>query len=311
MPDLIMSRREFGGAAAASTLVATAPLLAAQESSQPQYIDAHSHIWTRDVESFPLKAGTTVADLAPPSFTAEELLAAARPLGIGRVVLIAHHTYYGYDNSYMTDAARRYPGVFRVVGMVDDRQPRPDQAMRRLLREQVTGFRITPWTGGDQWLSGPGMAAMWRCAADTRQAMCCLLDPKYLESVDRMCQRFPETPVVIDHFARIGVDGMIRDEDLRNLLRLARHKQTHVKVSAFYALGQKQPPYLDLVPMIRRLVEAFGVERLMWASDCPYQVEPPHTYAASLALVRDRLPFLSPADRDWLLRKTAEKVYFF
>ena len=84
-----------------------------------------------------------------------------------------------------------------------------------------------------------------------------------------------------------------------------------MKVSAYYALGKKQPPYLDLVPMIRRLLDAYGPERLMWASDSPYQLVGEHTYAASIALIRDRADFLSATDREWLLRKTAEKVYFF
>jgi predicted TIM-barrel fold metal-dependent hydrolase len=106
------------------------------------------------------------------------------------------------------------------------------------------------------------------------------------------------------------VDGMIRDKDVDNLCRLARHPKTFVKVSAFYALGKKQAPYTDLIPMIRRLVDAFGPERSMWASDCPYQVQNGHNYADSVALIRDRLDFLSSSDREWILRKTAEKVYF-
>ena len=36
-----------------------------------------------------------------------------------------------------------------------------------------------------------------------------------------------------------------------------------------------------------------------------------NTYHDSISLVRDRIDFLSEGDRDWLLRKTAEKVYFF
>jgi predicted TIM-barrel fold metal-dependent hydrolase len=91
---------------------------------------------------------------------------------------------------------------------------------------------------------------------------------------------------------------------------LARHKRTHVKVSAFYALGKKKSPYLDLGPMIRRLVESFGANRLMWATDCPYQVQNGQTYRDSIELVRSRLDFLTPDDRAWLLRKTAEQVFF-
>jgi predicted TIM-barrel fold metal-dependent hydrolase len=91
---------------------------------------------------------------------------------------------------------------------------------------------------------------------------------------------------------------------------LAKHKRVSVKISAYYALGKKQPPYDDLAPLIRRVLDAFGVERCMWASDSPYQVVPPHTYAASIALVRDRLSGLSAGDKQWLLTKTAERVYF-
>ena len=47
------------------------------------YIDAHSHIWTPDVAHYPLAEGFAVADMKPPSFTAEELLAICRPAGSG------------------------------------------------------------------------------------------------------------------------------------------------------------------------------------------------------------------------------------
>ena len=284
---------------------------AADDGAQRGWIDAHSHIWTRDVEKFPLEKSQTVADLDPPSFTAEELIKVATPEDVDRVVLIQHHLYHGWDNSYLIDAAERYPRKFRVVGMVDDTAPHPDVVMRKLLSRRVMAFRITSWIRKEKWLDGPGMAAMWKCSAETRQAMCCLIDPPDLPGVDRLCHQYPETPVVIDHFARIGVDGTIRDQDVKQLCALAKHKDTFVKVSAYYALGQKKPPYLDLVPMIRRVYDAFGPQRLMWASDSPYQLADGHTYRDSIALVRDKLDFLSGQDREWLLRKTAEKVYFY
>jgi predicted TIM-barrel fold metal-dependent hydrolase len=154
------------------------------------------------------------------------------------------------------------------------------------------------------------MARMWKCGAEEGLAMCHLIDPDSLPAVDRMCRNHPETPVVIDHMCRIGADGTVREADVKALCDLAQHKQVRVKVSAFYALGKKEPPYDDLAPMIRRLLDAYGPQRLMWASDCPFQVDPGHTYEDSIALVRDRLDFLSDDDRQWLLRKTAESVFF-
>ena len=140
--------------------------------------------------------------------------------------------------------------------------------------------------------------------------MCALIDPEDLPAIDRMCCAFHDTPVVIDHCARIGGDGQFREPDLRQLCDLAKHRHAYVKVSAFYFLGAKRPPYTDVLPMIRRLVDAFGVERLMWATDCPFQAQMPHTYQASLELIRDRLDFVSQSDRQWILERTAASLFF-
>jgi len=281
------------------------------EPKKTPLIDAHSHIWTRDIAKYPLDKGATLADLAPASFTTEELLATMAKEHVDRCVLIAHNKFYGFDNRYMTDAAKEHPGTFRIVGMVDDAKPHPDVAMKRLLPMGVTGFRIVPGRGGERWLSNDGMQAMWRCAAETRQAICCLINPENLPEVDRNCERFPDTPVVIDHFARIGIDGTFAESDLKNLCRLARHKHTAVKISAYYALGEKKPPHLEIIPVIRRLYESFGASRLMWASDSPYQLVGENNYHASISLIRDRIDFVTDDERAWLLGGTAEKVYFF
>ena len=309
-----MTRRDALTVGAAAVGAAVLPSHVDGAADEAPGIDAHSHIWPPDSDRFPLAAGLTTKDLHPPSFTDDELMAVALPEGVGRVVLIQHSVYHLFDNSYLSDAVRRHPTRFRFVGMVDDRKPQAGAAMKRLLAQRATGFRITPFIRQDhpeQWLDSPGMHEMWKTGAETRQAMCCLIDSEQLPGIDTMCQRYPETPVVIDHFARIGTDGQIREEDLQLLCRLARHKHTSVKISAFYALGQKTPPHLELVPMIKRLYETFGPQRLMWASDSPYQLQGGNNYQASIRLVRDRLDFVSAADRQWLLAKTAEKAFFF
>ncbi len=273
------------------------------------FIDAHVHVWTPDTKKYPLARGFTKDDMKPPSFTPEELLAHAKPCGVTRITLI-QMSFYGYDNSYMLETMKRFPGVFSGVAVIDE-DDRPAEQMRELKKQGVRGFRIRPGERSrDTWLDGRGMAQMWKCGAEEGLPMCHLIDADSLPAVDRMCRKFPDTPVVIDHFARIGVDGQIRQADLKLLADLARHKHVTVKISAYYALGKKRMPYTDLAPMIRRLLEAYGRERLMWATDCPYQVQEGHTYTASIELVRDRLDFLTDDDRQWLLRKTAEKVFF-
>ena len=306
-----LTRRDALAISTAAAVAIGGQTQASSTAEEHPWIDAHSHIWTQDTSVFKLAPGVTAADLAPTSFTDDELMEVARSHGVGRVVLIQHTLFHGFDNSYLTDAWQRHPDLFRVVGMVDDLRPNCGKAMKQLLRRGVTGFRITPRKGITAWLQTDGMTEMWATAADTRQSMCCLIDPDQLPAVDAACERYPETPVVIDHFARIGVDGMIRDDDVTNLCRLARHAHTKVKISAYYALGAKRPPHHDLIPMIRRLYETFGPERLMWASDCPYQLTGSNTYGSSILLVKEGLEFVSSDDRRKLLRTTAEQTFFY
>lgn len=94
------------------------------------------------------------------------------------------------------------------------------------------------------------------------------------------------------------------------LRRLSELENVYLKTSAFYALGEKSPPYLDLADMIERVLKDFGSQRLMWGSDAPYQVEKNHTYHDSIELIRSRIRSLTDSDKANLLEATAHKVFF-
>lgn len=304
-----ITRRNFLRTAA---LAALAPAgCTSLQGGRNGFIDAHVHVWTPDTQRYPIspdpafKKHRTVA-----SFTPEQLFAHSRPQGVTRVVLI-QMSFYTFDNSYMLDCIARHRGIFRGVAIVDETKADVCATMKSLAKKGVRGFRIyTDRAKAEAWQHSDSMKKMWACAADEGLAMCLLADPESLPAVQRMCHAFPRTRVVIDHFARIGMKGRVNPRDLENLRRLADFPHTHVKTSAFYALGKKKAPYTDMAPLVRRLRDTFGAERLMWASDCPYQVQEGHTYADSIAVIRDRLDFLSAEDKAWMLRGTAEKVFF-
>lgn len=275
------------------------------------YIDAHSHVWTPDLAHYPLSKGFAVTDMKPASFTAEELLKLCRPAGVGRVNLI-QMSYYQFDNSYMLDMIKLYPDRFVGTGIVDPLAPHPDLAMRDLAPKGVRAFRIQPFFSQQppvKWLEPAGYKTMFAEAAKSKQALSCLIDPSGFPEVDRMCTAFPETPVIIDHLGRIGVDGTIRDTDVEALCLLSKHANVYVKIGAFYALGKKTPPYDDLGPLIKKVVASYGSKRCMWESDCPFQVVD-HTYKQSIALIRDRLDFLTDDDKAWILTRTVETLLF-
>lgn len=313
----VMGRRAFLRVAAATAALAAE---GTAWSENLGYVDSHSHLWSPERTRYPLRPGASEANVAPTGFTPGEFFSHARPEGVNRVVLVGHTLHFGFDATYLVDLLKARPGEVAAQAYLDHTDPNVAARMAELKRQGVKAFRLRLL---DRWQSDfpdahPIMKA-YQFAAMQRLVICPLTNPDWLPQMDRLSAMFPGTPVVIDHFARIGVDGFgqvppvpgtIKPEDVANLVKLARHPEMHVKLSAFYALGRRTPPYDDMLPLIKELFRAYGPERLMWGSDCPYQLASPHTYRASIALVRDRLDGVSEDDREWLLRKTAERVFF-
>jgi predicted TIM-barrel fold metal-dependent hydrolase len=278
-------------------------------SAASNYIDAHAHVWSDDFDRYPLAPAISVAEMSPRRFLPEELLASARSSLVSRVLLI-QMSYYGRDNRYMLDTIRSGPETFRGIAVIDHRSGECLAEMRRLRTLGVRGIRISRAAGDSaDWPETGEYGPLFEYAAREGLAVCPLIDPEALPALSRMCARFPATCVIIDHMSRIGMAGPVQDEQVENLCGLARFPDVRIKVSAFYALGLKRPPHADLAELIRRLCEAYGPERLLWGSDCPFQLVE-ESYEDSISLVRDRLDFLSPEDRQWILRRTAETLFF-
>jgi predicted TIM-barrel fold metal-dependent hydrolase len=318
MQRRLHARRRFlqrGAAAVAASVLLAPQSVPAGLNPAPSHgvqtsghIDAHVHVWTDD-ERYPIISHMTRASIQPATALPDDLLKVATPAGVDRIVLIQPGCY-GFDNSYMLETIRKAPLVFRGVAVVDWHGPNPDLEMRKLKKRGVRGFRIYPdRLGGGPTFEGTGFEKMFRCAAREQMTLSLLIDPDALPILPQYCQSFPDTPIAIDHLARIGAEGLFFDNEIQALIALAKYPRVKIKVSAFYALGAKRPPHDDLAPFIRRVYDAFGPQRMMWGTDWPYQIQH-ESYEDSIALVRDRLSFLSAEDRDWILRKTAQASFF-
>lgn len=320
-----MTRRDWISSSAGAVLVACAPGEEAAEKEPAEtdvngrIIDAHVHVWTPDTEKYPLHPNYKKKEMDPRSFTAEDLFAHCRPSGVDRINLI-QMSFYGTDHSYMLDMMAKYPDNFAGTGVLpdvlDDDSQDPSEMMVELGAKLCYAFRVR---GGynrkdveqPNWMSHPKWDKMFETGAKHNLALSFLMNPGDMTEVGRMCAKYPYTPVIIDHLARIGAKGApITDEQVDELCGLAKHKNIQVKVGAFYALGAAVPPYTDLLPMIERVVHAYGPDRCMWESDCPFQVQEPHNYDDSVALIRDHADFLSASDKEKILVTTAEKFFF-
>ena len=279
------------------------------------WIDAHTHVWSDDTQRFPVGRWVNPAEMNPRSFTAEDWLRVAGPAGVSRAVLVQHSPYFGNDPSYLTDCCRRYPGVFSVIGRVDDHEPDLRGRIRNLRGQGVRGLRISPTIHGDRtpvddppnWLKSDGMRTLWREAAGQSMAICPILEPKYLPTLGPMCAEFRSAKCVIDHLGQVEIQN---DRQIEDLLELSKYPNVFVKVSAFYKFGSRRPPYSELGPLIQKLVGAYGASRLLWGSDCPYQLQGGNSMKDSVDLIARRLDFLTGTDRRAMLHDVAHRLFF-
>ncbi len=190
------------------------------------------------------------------------------------------------------------------------------RAALALAEQGIRAFRVRggssrpPGLASDRWLDHPSYEAMFRMAAARNLPLSFLCSVSDLPEIGRMCGQHGDAPVIIDHVGLLGTARDATDEEIAALVALAEHPHTMVKLSAYGALSKQGAPYRDMLPIVRRVLDAFGPERCMWASDSPGQTTPPHSYETSIAVLAEHADFLSPSDITQLLFGTAKRVFW-
>jgi len=104
---------------------------------------------------------------------------------------------------------------------------------------------------------------------------------------------------------RAALPGRL-ERTIEQLLTYAKYPNVAVKWGHAPRLSRQPFPYRDLIAQLRRIIDAFGVERLMWASDFTVAADN-HSCGESLFCIRcaDQL---SETDKEWILGKSARTV---
>lgn len=299
-----MRRREFLRRA---TL---APLAAAAVSDTPaapamRIVDPHVHVWTQD----PRYPWAQTASTPPrPDALPEELLKLMKANGVSHTVLI-QVIYYTWDNRFTRDTLKKYKGAFQGVCRVNPESPTAPNDLDKLVKQDgFRGVRLSPSgsVSGD-WFRGPLMAPLWQRAQQLKVPMTLLLPTTRLPDAALLIERYPDLDVVIDHMADCPPD---KPEELKKLTDLARFPRVYVKISHTWSLSKQKYPFRDTHDQVHKLYDAFGPQRLMWATDWPIS-EHLCTYAQTLSVVRDEMKFLNANDKEWILAKTIERLWPF
>ena len=272
-------------------------------------IDPHLHVWSDDEARYPFPGGRPPEGGASVELLNETMANA----GVDKAVIV-QPKHYGFDNRYIADCLKRFPGKFAAVGLVDPTAPdAPGRLEELVVSHGFGGMRLHLGRyGPPSVLAGPDQDPVWRKA---EKLGACILMLGYAEEyaeLEPIVSRFPEVNVVIDHLAAVPADEAPPYPLLNILLRFAQYPNVYVKVSNVRLRSKEPYPHRDTFPTIRKVYDAFGPERLTWGSDFPHVIRPGATgYVESLDLIRKEIDFLTEADLEWMLCKTSLKIWRF
>jgi predicted TIM-barrel fold metal-dependent hydrolase len=274
------------------------PMLHLGGNAVPVRIDAHTHVFRRDLPMVPGRRYTPDYDA-----TLKDLLSHLDANRFDQAVLV-QPSFLGTDNSYMLAAIAAAPdrlcGIAMVAPDVSDQQL-DELALRgvvgvrfNLVGAPMPKLRSTAWTN----LLRRIVALGWHIELHREARDLGPLIESALEAGAR---------VVVDHYGRPDPALGLADGNLNALLALASSRQVWVKLSAAYRCTSNPEGFEADAAL--HFANAFGADRLVWGSDWPHtQCEAKATVAASLDALRASL---SDKGLDDVLGGNASDLYGF
>lgn len=270
-------------------------------------IDAQVHAYERNTPARPW-----VGHLhGPDSVTGDEMVAAMDAVGVDAALLVSPFSLYRLDASYALQVHADHPDRFRLIKPVDT----SDQGVSEIIADWAAtkgtvGIRVMlrPDVPADP--ADPGINRTLAAAAQHAMPVNLLCSGR-LDQAAGLAARNPDTVLVMDH---LGLHQPFEPPpppdpwaDLQKVLGLAAYPNTRIKISGACTLSHEPFPYNDIWDPVRRIIDAFGLDRCMWGTDWT-RATALLTYEQGVEAFRvsDRL---SESDKAALMGGTLQRVY--
>ena len=272
-------------------------------------VETTIHLWAAHQSLFPYHPNATYR---PPPLPLEKYAAFVRESKLDHTVIV-HSEVYQDDHRYLEYCFEHEPspGFFKGTCLFDPIDPRTPDRMQELVRRlpnRIVGIRIhemhargTPSTTSgpmrDREMRSAGMKNTWRKAHELGIAVQMQSIPCYAPQVIALASEFREMPVLIDH---LGLPARGTAAEFEDVINTSKLPHVYMKVSSLNAVPNVQP-------LVRRLYDAFGPDRLIWGG---YGTSMP-AFEEATALIDRTFDFAPESDRAKIRGLNAMRVFGF
>jgi predicted TIM-barrel fold metal-dependent hydrolase len=250
-------------------------------------IDCHVHVL--DPARFPYNANTHYAPAGQELGTPAEFAQVMDAYGVRYTLLVEPNSGYNFDNACMLDTIARGAGRYKGVAVV-----RNDVSLEELRTLKSAGVVGVAWNVTFFGIDYYGDAAPLLAKLEALDMFVDIgAEPDQLLALMPLLAK-SDVRILIDHCGRPDIPAGLDQSGFRALLELGRSRRAFVKLSGFAKFSREATPHQDSWPFVDALIEAFTLDRSLWASDWPHLRAPSRVdYGVLLAIAAKLLPDVS------------------
>jgi predicted TIM-barrel fold metal-dependent hydrolase len=226
-------------------------------------IDCHAHVI--DPANFPYNKDVAYKPTGQEIGTTAQFLQVMNCHGVKHALLVQPNSGYGRDNSCLLDAIEKGAGRFKGIAIVD--LDAGVATLKELQAQGIVGVAINPTFHGNEYYRHAD--GLMKRLADLDMFFNLQVENDQFLMYAPWIERIP-VKVLIDHTGRPTPSGGLGQPAFAALLRLANTGRVNVKLSGYLKFAKLAYPFEDCWPFVRAVVEAFTLDRCLWASDWPF-----------------------------------------
>jgi L-fuconolactonase len=266
-------------------------------------IDAAVHFWKYEKSSAPL--GIKNNKILQQHYLPEQLSPTLDRNGIDGCIAVAF-VNQEVETRFLSELAKTHPLIKGVIGWTALHTPQSIEKIKELHRYgTIKGFRMRvdensrPTPSVMEWFKeyGGTLELDFRPESDPAAGA-------------RFMETYPEQIFVLENAGNPATQGAPEKKWEQAVRLLAKHPQTHCKVSGLLSggLDPKSWKPADLYPYLDILLDAFGMERLLFASDWPF-ILVAGMYVQWKSLLEKYLEKVLSEDREKFFGENARNLY--
>ena len=239
-------------------------------------IEWNTHVFSPDLQRYPFhKDAVYEPDVsAKPTDPLGAYLQHMDREGIDRAVIV-HPEPYGDDHRLILAFLKQEKKRLKGTCLFYPKDPDAPRKMEELVAREprIIAARIHAHRSKETYLdslTSPEVRVFWEKALELDLIIELHIGPNYAQQAGQMLRIYPESKVLIDHLAEPHMGNAV---EYAHVLDLAAFDTVYMKLSGLNHFATDAPLYLSARPFTRRVVEAFGPDRLVWGSGIPRIVD--------------------------------------